>query len=74
MKMRSLMRALSGLAACSSVSALALFDAEMLYGHRWYDVKPKQGSATGATGTDVSLAAHIDPIPLVPVAFGLSFS
>ena len=74
MQMQSMVRAIVGFAAFSSVSALALFDAELLYGRRWYDVKPKQGSATGVNGTDVSLAAHVDHIPLVPVAFGASFA
>lgn len=74
MTMRNLVRAAMGLAACSSFSALALIDAELLYGKRWYEIKPKSGSATGVQGTDVYVGAHLDPIPLVPIAFGASVS
>jgi hypothetical protein len=74
MNTRSIMGALVGLAALGSVPASALFDAELLYGRRWYEIKPKQGDKFGAQGSDIYIGAHLDPIPLVPVAFGASVS
>jgi hypothetical protein len=74
MNTRSILSALVGLAALGSVPASALFDAELLYGRRWYEIKPKQGDASGVQGSDVYIGAHLDPIPLVPVAFGASVS
>jgi len=49
-------------------SAAAFFDAEVLAGKRWYELSstPK----TNVASQEVSVAAHIDPIPLVPLAFG----
>lgn len=74
MNTRSIMRALVGLAALGSVPASALFDAELLYGRRWYEIKPKQGDSSGVQASDIYIGAHLDPIPLVPVAFGASVS
>lgn len=74
MAMRSLMRTLIATTAVSSVSAWALFDAELLNGRRWYDVKASGGTARGVSATETSIAAHLDPIPLVPIAFGASAS
>lgn len=57
-------------------SALALFDAELLVGKRWYDVESKAANAKpkGVAAQEVYIGAHLDPIPLVPVAFGASVS
>ncbi len=53
----------------ASSSAFALVDAQVLGGKRWYKFDSgKRG------GTVVQVAAHLDPIPLVPVSFGLSMT
>lgn len=61
--------------ACSG-SAFAFFDAEALVGRRWYEMESKDAAGKtvthGVQSTEIDLAAHIDPIPLVPVAFGAS--
>lgn len=51
-------------------SAFAIFDVQVLAGKRWYeiDTNPKGKVAS----QEIDVAAHIDPIPLVPIAFGAS--
>ena len=62
-------------AAFAASSAYALVDAQLLVGKRWYEVENSTTNKTsGVAGQEVTLAAHIDPIPLVPIAFGGSFS
>ena len=53
-------------------SAYAFFDAELLLGKRWYelDSDPKSNIAS----QEIAVAAHLDPIPLVPVSFGLKIA
>ena len=60
------------LALLHAGSAFALIDVEALAGKRWYklDLTPQQD----VSATEVALAAHIDPIPLVPVSFGARVS
>jgi hypothetical protein len=53
--------------------AWALFDAQVLTGKRSTDFKFGSNSNT-ESGTELKAAAHLDPIPLVPVGFGLSLS
>jgi len=53
--------------------AWALFDAQVLTGKRSTDFKLGSTSNT-ESGTEMKVAAHLDPIPLVPVGFGLSLS
>jgi hypothetical protein len=48
---------------------LALFDAQVLAGKRWY--KLEGDDSAKISSQELSVAAHLDPIPLVPVAFGL---
>jgi hypothetical protein len=60
--------ALAAAAALASSSAFAFFDAEVQAGKRWYKIDNDQ--KTGIASQEVDVAAHIDPIPLVPVAFG----
>ncbi len=51
-------------------SAFAFFDVEVLAGKRWYEAG--SGDETGKfQATEFDLAAHLDPIPLVPVSFGV---
>ena len=56
-----------------SSSVFGLVDAQFVMGKRWYttDFSGKEG---GAQATEITLAAHLDPIPLVPVSGGLSYS
>lgn len=61
--LRSLLVAASFLAASPSY---ALFDAQLLLGSRSGEVDGDEMNSS-----DFTLAAHIDPIPLVPVAFGV---
>lgn len=51
-------------------SAMALVDAQVLVGRRWYDLKPDGGTKQGVASQEVGVAIHVDPIPLIPVAFG----
>ncbi|HYX35680.1 MAG TPA: hypothetical protein VE954_21500 [Oligoflexus sp.] len=53
--------------------AWALFDAQVLTGKRSTDFK-FGGVSNTESGTELKVAAHLDPIPLVPVGFGLSLS
>ncbi len=53
--------------------AWALFDVQVLTGKRTTDFKLGDTSKT-ESGTELKAAAHLDPIPLVPVGFGLSLS
>lgn len=53
-------------------AAMALVDAQVLVGRRWYDFKEDGAKAKGVASPEVQVAVHVDPIPLVPVAFGLS--
>lgn len=49
-----------------STPSYALFDAQLLIGSRSGDVDDSEFNSS-----DFTLAAHVDPIPLVPVAFGV---
>jgi hypothetical protein len=63
----------AGLVAALSVfstSSFALVDGQVLVGKRNVDLKT-DGETEKASSTSVNLSAHVDPIPLVPVAFGL---
>jgi hypothetical protein len=54
-----------------SGSAFAFFDAELLVGKSWYEWDD-DSDKTGTDAQQITAAAHLSPIPLVPVAFGLS--
>jgi hypothetical protein len=54
--------------------AWALFDAQVLTGKRSTDYKFGSSSSSTESGTELKVAAHLDPIPLVPIGFGLSLS
>lgn len=51
----------------------ALVDVQALAGKRSGDFKVKGADAEKLDGTEITAAVHLDPIPLVPVAFGASF-
>ena len=54
-----------------SSPAWALFDVQVLTGNRSTDFK-LNGVSNKESGTELKAAAHLDPIPLVPIGFGLS--
>ncbi len=53
--------------------AWALFDAQVLTGKRSTEFK-LGGVTSTESGNELKAAAHLDPIPLVPIGFGLSLS
>ena len=62
--------AVPALVCCFANSAFAIFDADAMIGKSWYSLKGN-GQTQGISATKLSVAAHVDPIPLVPVSFGL---
>ncbi|MBM4252550.1 MAG: hypothetical protein FJ146_11315 [Deltaproteobacteria bacterium] len=55
-------------ATLQSTAALALIDAQGMVGRRWY--KLGTDPATKVSSQEIAVAAHLSPIPLVPVSFG----
>ena len=53
-------------------SSFALVDAQVLLGRRQMNLD-MEGQVKDIPGSELHLAVHLDPIPLVPVAFGLSY-
>ena len=51
-------------------SAQAFFDAELMYGKRWYAMEGADDKTHGVQSQEIQVAAHISPIPLVPVSIG----
>lgn len=66
---------LFALSLLSASPALAVFNVQVLGGNRSaeFDVQGN-GSDYDKTGSELRFAAHLDPIPLVPIAFGVSFA
>lgn len=54
-------------------SAFALFDVQVMAGKRWYVTDEADEDGGKFAAQEFDLAAHLDPIPVVPVAFGVSF-
>ena len=50
---------------------LALIDAQALVGQRNGTMKLSNDGSQDVSGSEVKIAAHIDPIPLIPIAFGV---
>jgi len=59
----------------SAQPAFAIFNVQVMGGQRSseFDVQGA-GSDFDKSGSELRLAAHLDPIPLVPISFGLSFA
>lgn len=53
-----------------ATNAYALIDVQLLVGQRNGSLKTETGDADVA-GTDLKAAVHLDPIPLIPVGFGV---
>lgn len=64
---------MAAIAATYASSAFAIFDAEVLAGRRWYqwDIG---GSSTHFAAEQMTAAVHANPIPVVPISFGISGS
>ncbi len=62
--------------AIGSTSSFAFIDAQLFVGKRSGTGKSLKldGSDSKVDGTEIAVAGHLDPIPLVPIAFGLSLS
>jgi hypothetical protein len=71
---RSLMTLMLAAAGMMSSPAWALFNAQVLTGKRDAKFKASGSSSDTISGNELRAAAHLDPIPLVPVAFGLSLA
>ena len=54
-----------------SSSAFALFEAQLLLGSRTQNLN-YTGMDKAATGSSTKFAFHLDPIPLIPISFGLA--
>lgn len=54
-----------------SESAFALFDAQLLLGQRSQELKFSTNPKT-FDGTTTKVAFHLDPIPVIPISFGLA--
>lgn len=65
--------ALMLLLASYAGSAFAIFDVQVMAGKRWYVTDDADEDGGKFQAQEFDLAAHLDPIPVVPVAFGLSF-
>ena len=53
-----------------STTSFSLFDAQLFAGRSWYSSET-DGNRNGAAHNVVGLAGHVDPLPLIPVSFGL---
>lgn len=51
--------------------SMALIDAQALVGKRNGTMKLSNEGSKDVSGSEVKLAVHVDPIPLVPIAFGV---
>lgn len=70
------MRLLSSLIATASVllcsgTSFALVDGEVLVGKRWYKFENSGGTSNNVASQEVYAAVHLDPIPVIPIGFGL---
>ena len=72
----SLICFLSLIILISSTQAKAIFDIQAYAGKRWYSSKfaPETDKESRARALEYGIAAHIDPIMLLPVAVGLGYS
>ncbi|MES2743805.1 MAG: outer membrane beta-barrel protein [Bdellovibrionota bacterium] len=57
----------------SASPAFAIFNVQVLGGQRSSEFK-NDSSSIDLSGSELRFAAHLDPIPLVPVGFGVAFA
>ena len=70
MRILKLLLAVS-LFSCSGYG-YSIFDLQLFGGQRSAGMKPTGGTSSTITGSEMKAAAHLDPIPLVPIGFGLA--
>ncbi len=58
----------------NATPAWAIFDAQVFYGQRTNTSKAKGADGSDIKGNELKAAAHLSPIPLVPIGFGASVS
>lgn len=58
----------------NATPAWAIFDAQVFYGQRTSKAKAEGSEGDTMKGNELKAAAHLSPIPLVPVGFGASVS
>lgn len=58
----------------NATPAWAIFDAQVFYGQRNSTSKAKGAASDTIKGNELKAAAHLSPIPLVPIGFGASVS
>lgn len=64
-----------GLALISvSTNAFALVSGQGFVGRRWYDLKSAGNEPNGIKADEIQASVLVDPIPLVPIAAGLSLA
>lgn len=73
------MRLLGSFVAAASVlfcsgSSFAFFDVEAMVGKRWYKFENTGADTNSVASQEINVAAHLDPIPLIPVGFGLGIT
>ncbi|MBC62310.1 MAG: hypothetical protein CMP11_07625 [Zetaproteobacteria bacterium] len=54
--------------------SFAFIDGQILAGKRWYTTEENTTSKKDLSGTQTTFSTHVDPIPFVPVSFGLNWS
>lgn len=57
-----------------SSSAFALISGQVQMGKKWYETKHSDGNKFSWNGQQTTFSVLIDPIPLIPIAFGPSYS
>ena len=65
--------AIVGLLASVTTPAFALFDAQVMVGKRWYE-QEVAGETHGLQAQQISVAAHVDPLPVIPIAVGVGIN
>ena len=74
MRLRTIKMLACATLAMQAGAASAFFDVQVMAGKRWYEISGDDfgDQETHVSSQEMVLAAHIDPIPAVPVAFGVS--
>ncbi len=55
-------------------AAYSLIEMEAYYGHRWYESKDALNQEFKSSGPAYSVGVNLDPIPMLPLAFGASYT
>ncbi len=71
---RAIFSSLALVSLAWSGAALAWFDVEAVYGTRWTSSETGSADPVKDDANDFTVAAHMSPVPLLPVSAGLSAS